>query len=81
MNQMIFLNGKQVEVIAYFEFESIKTRYLIYCNPGDSTTIYLGEVLIQDGVFELQPIRKMYSFLLIIYNNKCNTRKDKIKSS
>lgn len=64
MNQMIFLNGKQVEVIAYFEFESIKTRYLIYCNPGDSTTIYLGEVLSKDGVFELQPIRKMYSFLL-----------------
>lgn len=63
MEQLIFLNGKQVEVIAYFEFEATRNHYLIYSNQG-SDTIYLGSVIKKDDVFEINSIEKSQSFLL-----------------
>lgn len=64
MKQLIFLNGKQVEVIAYFEFESIRKCFLIYCDQNNSNTIYLGQVIKKEDILELNQIEKIDSFLL-----------------
>lgn len=64
MEHMIFLNGKQVNVIAYFMFEATRNHYLIYCEPDNDTKIYLGKVREQNGVFEIREIEKTESFLM-----------------
>lgn len=64
MEQMIFLNGKQVEVIAYFDFESTGNRYLIYGEPNNDTIIHLGIVTKKDDIFYVSNIEKSQSFLL-----------------
>lgn len=64
MEQTIFINGKQMNVIAYFEFESSKRNYLIYCDPNNSTTIYLANVTEKDGILKIGSIVPMYQFLL-----------------
>ncbi|MCI9233403.1 MAG: hypothetical protein HFH08_02250 [Bacilli bacterium] len=64
MEHMIFLNGKQVNVIAYFMFEATRNHYLIYCKPDNNTKIYLGKVIEKDGVFEVREIEKSESFLM-----------------
>jgi len=64
VEHMIFLNGKQVNVIAYFMFEATRNHYLIYCEPDNDTKVYLGKVKEQDGVFEIREIEKTESFLM-----------------
>lgn len=64
VEQTIFINGKQVKVIAYFEFESTKRNYLIYCDSNNNTTIYLGSVIERDGTLKIESITPMYQFLL-----------------
>lgn len=64
VEQTILINGKQMNVIAYFEFESSKRNYLIYCDPNNSTTIYLGNVAEKEGTMEIRSIAPMYQFLL-----------------
>lgn len=61
---MIFLNGKQVYVIAYFMFEATRNHYLIYCDSNDSVKIYLGKVIEKNGIFEIKGIEKAESFLM-----------------
>lgn len=64
MEHMIFLNGKQVNVIAYFMFEATRNHYLIYCGLDNDAKIYLGKVREQNGVFEIREIEKTESFLM-----------------
>lgn len=64
VEHMIFINGKQVNVIAYFMFEATRNHYLIYCNPDNSTKIYLGKVKEKEGMFEINQIEKTESFLM-----------------
>ncbi|MCI8545422.1 MAG: hypothetical protein HFH09_04260 [Bacilli bacterium] len=64
MEHMIFLNGRQVNVIAYFMFEATRNHYLIYCDPDNNVKIYLGKVVEKDGIFEIREIEKTESFLM-----------------
>lgn len=64
MEHMIFLNGKQVNVISYFMFEATRNHYLIYCEPDNNTKIYLGKVIEKEGIFEVHAIEKTESFLM-----------------
>lgn len=64
MNPMIFLNGKQVQVIAYFMFESTRMEYLFYCDPNEQSIIYIGQVSKQGDMLEVNNIEKTFSFLM-----------------
>lgn len=64
VEHVIYLDGKQVSVIAYFMFESTRNCYLIYCDPNSSTEIYLGRVIEKNGMFEIHQIDKTISFLM-----------------
>lgn len=64
VKRMIFLNEKQVEVIAYFELESMKTNYIIYNEPSSENTIYIGVINRKDDLLEVNAIEKSNSFLI-----------------
>lgn len=64
VEHIIYLNEKQVKVIAYFMFESTRNYYLIYCDPNNNTEIYLGRVIEKNGTFEIHQIDKTISFLM-----------------
>lgn len=64
VNHMISLNEKKVKVITYFMFESTRNYYLIYCEPKNRTTIYLGQVIEKKGKLYIHSIDKASSFVM-----------------
>lgn len=44
MNQVRMLNGREAQIIAYFEFTTTKDYYIIYQYKEEETTIYIGLV-------------------------------------
>lgn len=77
---MALLDGSKIEVIAYFMFETIKERYIIYNKPEEKKEIYVAGVEEKDGFFSLNEIQKSYSFMVKkfikeLMNNELSTVK------
>lgn len=62
--RMIFMNGTQVNVIAYFMFEATRKYYMIYGEPNNESDIFLASIHENAGVLEVNHIEKNESFLM-----------------